>query len=274
MRFIQMLQKILLTGASGNIGKQLIPLLGPITKSLRLNDISPIQPSSSNAEVMIGDLADSRTVDAMVDGCDALIHLGGISSEQSWAKIRPANIDGIYNLYEAARRFGKPRIILASSHHVVGFHRRDTRIDNAATLRPDRLYGVSKCFGEAMASMYFDKFGIETAVVRIGSLAPEPRGRRMLSTWFSIGDFARLIKRCLTVQHLGCAVIYGVSDNHSSWWDNSPTNWLGWQPQDSSTPYREALEAEEPTPDANDPAVRFQGGKFTTDPIFAEEKTQ
>ncbi len=265
-----MLNRILVTGAAGIVGRQLRPLLAPMAKTLRLADIAEIADASANEEVVTGDLADPAPVDAMVAGCDAIVHLGGVSTEQSWAKIRPANIDGIYHLYEAARRHGNPRIVFASSNHVVGFYGQDERLDNTATPRPDGLYGVSKCFGEAMASLYHDKFGVETAIVRIGSCFPEPANRRMLSTWFSAADFAALIHRCFTVPRLGCPVIYGVSDNEPVWWDNSRTRHLGWLPKDSSEKFRAKVEAAEPMPDRNDAIARYQGGKFTTDPIFED----
>jgi NAD dependent epimerase/dehydratase family len=125
------------------------------------------------------------------------------------------HILGLYNLYEAARANGKPRILFASSNHTVGFYRQDEYLDAAARLRPDGLYGVSKCFGEALACMYFDKFGQETALVRIGTCVERPANHRMLATWMSYDDFAALIGCVFRVPRLGCPVIWGVSDNAS-----------------------------------------------------------
>lgn len=265
-----MFERILLTGAAGIVGKQISPLLAPMAKTLRLSDIAPVEPVSDNSEIVTCDLADPEAVAAMVEGCDAIVHLGGISVENSWSKIRPANIDGVFNLYEAARRNGNPRIVFASSNHVVGFHQQDDYFDDTASLRPDSLYGVSKCFGEAMASMYYDKFGIETAIVRIGSCFPEPANRRMLATWFAVTDFARLIECCLNTPRLGCPIIYGVSDNEAVWWDNSRAAWLGWQPLESSAKFREAVEAAQPPLDRDDPSAKYQGGHFTAQPIFED----
>ena len=262
-----MLDRILITGAAGGVGSQLRPLLSPLARTLRLADICGIADVAANEEVVTGDLADPDAVNAMVAGVDGIVHLGGVSTEQSWAKIRPANIDGVFHLYEAARRNGNPRIVFASSNHVVGYYRQDEYLDNRALPKPDGLYGVSKCFGEAMASMYHDKFGIETAIVRIGSCFPEPADRRMLSSWLSAQDFARLIERCFNVARLGCPVIYGASANDTLWWDNSRTAWLGWRPRDSSAPYREKVEAAEPAPSPDHPVARYQGGNFTAEPI-------
>lgn len=265
-----MLNRILITGAAGTVGRQLRPLLAPMAKTLRLSDIVAIGDAGPEDEVVLADLTDPVAVDAMVEGADAIVHLGGVAVEASWAKIRPANIDGVYNLYEAARRHGNPRIIFASSNHAIGYYRQDQRIDNSVVTRPDGLYGVSKCFGEAMASMYHDKFGVETAIVRIGSCFPEPADRRMLSTWLSAEDFARLIECCFTVPDLGCPVIYGASANKTLWWDNSQVDWLGWEPRDSSEQFREKVEAAAPAPSPEEPVAMYQGGVFTAMPIYED----
>lgn len=265
-----MLNRILITGAAGGVGAQLRPLLRPMARTLRLADIAPVSDAGPGEEVVTCDLADAAAVFAMVQDCDAIVHLGGISTEQSWAKIRPANIDGVYHLYEAARLHGCPRIIFASSNHVVGYYGQDEFLDNSAPPRPDSLYGVSKCFGEALASMYHDKFGIETAIVRIGSCFPDVKDRRMLSTWFSASDFARLIERCITVPRLGCPVIYGMSANDTVWWDNARVSYLGWKPLDSSEPFRAAVEAAGPAPARDDPVAKYQGGTFTQEPIHED----
>jgi uronate dehydrogenase len=138
-------------------------------------------------------------------------------------------------------------------------------------MKPDGLYGVSKCFGEALARMYFEKFGQETAIVRIGSCMEKPSNHRMLSTWMSYDDFADLIGRIFTVPMLGCPVIWGVSDNDSRWWDNSAARFLGWRPKDNSERFRAEIDAsvEKPAPDA--PLAKYQGGQFVRDPIFAED---
>ena len=60
--------------------------------------------------------------------------------------------------------------------------------------RPDSIYGLSKAFSEDLARYYYDKFGIETVVIRIGSCFEAPRDRRMLATWMSYGDFIELVE--------------------------------------------------------------------------------
>ena len=169
----------------------------------------------------------------MVKGCDGIVYMGGQSVEAPWGIICRANIDGMVNLYEAARKHGVKRIEFASSNHAIGFYRQTELLDAGSPTRPDGLYGVSKIFGEALASMYHDNFGIETACIRIGSCFPEPADHRMLSTWMSHDDFTCLIECTFTVRKLGYLIIYGVSDNDATWWDNRKVSYLGWRPRES-----------------------------------------
>lgn len=262
-----MLKKLLITGAAGGLGTQMRTRLKHLAPTLRLSDVADMGAAAENEEIVYCDLGDKAAVDAMVEGCDGILHFGGVATEQPWGPIKNANLDGIYNLYEAARKHGSPRLIFASSNHAVGFYRQNQVIDNTVYPRPDGLYGVSKVFGEAMASMYHDKFGIETAIVRIGSCFPEPTNHRMLSTWLSYADFARLIERIFDVPRLGCPIIYGASGNTARFWDNSKVNWLGWEPQDNGDDFRAEVDAKTAKPAADAPEVLFHGGTYTADGI-------
>jgi uronate dehydrogenase len=131
-------------------------------------------------------------------------------------------------------------------------------------MRPDGYYGLSKAFGENLAQFYSDRYGIETVSLRIGSSFPEPKDRRMLGTWLSYADLERLVVAGLTAPVVRHTVVYGVSDNTGTWWDNTPAQHLGFRPQDSSEPFRAAAEKRQPKIDANDPASVYQGGAFVT----------
>ncbi|MEM7567669.1 MAG: NAD-dependent epimerase/dehydratase family protein, partial [Pseudomonadota bacterium] len=163
-----------------------------------------------------------------------------------------------------ARLTGVRRVLFASSNHAIGFHPRSQKLDADSPVRPDGLYGVSKVFGEGLARLYWDKFGIESLIVRIGSCFPEPRDLRQLATWLSPDDMIRLIERMVGAPHLGCPIVYGASDNAESWWDNAKAGYLGWRPQDSAEDYREALEARLGRPQPLAGEVYFQGGSFAT----------
>nr|WP_297355241.1 NAD(P)-dependent oxidoreductase [uncultured Caldimonas sp.] len=254
--------RLLLTGAAGGLGRELRGRLKRYCDTLRLSDIADLGTAAAGEELQPARLEDRAAVAGLVKGVDAIVHLGGVSVEAPFDPILQANIVGVFNLYEAARIHGVKRIVFASSNHVTGFYRQDEVIDVDAPMRPDGLYGVSKAFGENLSRFYFDRYGIETACLRIGSSFPEPKDRRMLATWMSFDDLERLVVSCLTAPIVGHSVIYGMSDNRTKWWDNTRAAHLGYVPQDSSEPFRAAVEARQPKLDLTDPAVIYQGGAF------------
>jgi uronate dehydrogenase len=254
--------RVLLTGAAGGLGRVLRPRLKVRCALLRVSDLAAMAPASGGEEVVQAALEDRAAVHALLQGMDAVVHLGGISTEQPFDAILQANIVGAYNLYEAARRHGVKRIVFASSNHVTGFYRQDEVIDATMPVRPDGYYGLSKAFGENLSRFYFDRYGIETVCLRIGSSFPEPRDRRMLATWLSYDDLERLVVASLTAPVVGHSIVFGMSDNTTTWWDNTPARHIGFRPQDSSEPFRAAREAAQPALDPQDPAVIYQGGAF------------
>jgi uronate dehydrogenase len=256
------MKRLLITGAAGGLGSLARRRLTSLADALRLSDIAPLGTAAAHEELAPCDLSDFAAVQALVAGCDGVVHFGGVSVERSWAEILPANIVGTYNVYEAARLQGVKRVFFASSNHAIGFYKRETRIDATDPVRPDSLYGVSKCFGEALARYYYDKYGVESAVVRIGSCFPEPKDHRMMATWLSEDDLVRLIERVFTAPKLGYATIFGASDNEEQWWDNRCAGFLGWRPKDSSEQFRAAVDSRCEMPESEAPVNRYQGGSF------------
>lgn len=255
-------RRLLLTGAAGSLGRELRPGLRALSARLRLSDRAPVDDVAAGEEFVPAELGDAAAVLDLVAGVDAIAHLGGVSAEGPWAPILEANIVGMYHLYEAARRHGVRRIVYASSNHVTGFYRQDEVIGPRHPVRPDGLYGLSKAFGESLAQLYWDRHRIETVSIRIGSSFPEPKDRRMLATWLSFDDLERLVVAALTAPVVGHSIVYGMSDNATSWWDNTAGRHLGYRPQDSSERFRAAVEARQPALDRDDPAVIYQGGAF------------
>ncbi|SAH91406.1 NAD dependent epimerase/dehydratase family protein [Bordetella ansorpii] len=267
MSSIPRFNRLLLTGAAGGVGRAIRPRLAAYARHVRLSDLpaalsAQTEPLGPHEEALPCDISDRAAFDALVQDCDAIVHLGGVSIERPFEEILEANIKGVFNLYEAARRHGVQRIVFASSNHVTGFYRQDEVIDTQALRRPDGYYGVSKSFGEDMAQLYFDRYGIETVSIRIGSLFPEPVDRRMMASWISLDDFDALLHGCLFTPDVGHTVVYGMSANKKVWWDNRHAARLGYAPQDTSEVFRAKIDAQ-PAPAPDDPAVTLQGGKFT-----------
>ena len=122
---IKVYEKLLLTGAAGGLGKALRERLKANCAVLRLSDVQAFGDAAAGEEIVLADLADAAVVDTMVLGVEAIVHLGGVSVEGPFGPILQANILGVYNLYEAARKHGVKRVVFASSNHVTGFHRQD-----------------------------------------------------------------------------------------------------------------------------------------------------
>ncbi|GLU35565.1 NAD(P)-dependent oxidoreductase [Trinickia caryophylli] len=263
--------RILLTGAAGNLGRVLRERLTRYCDVLRSSDLAPLAELGEREESMPCNLADAKAVDALVRGCDAIVHLGGVSVERPFEEILPANIEGTYHLYEAARRHGVKRIVFASSNHVTGFYRQDEVIGPEDPPRPDGYYGISKAFGEQLARFYFDRYGIETVSIRIGSSFPEPKDRRMLTTWLGYDDLEQLVRRAMFVPNVGCLVVYGVSANRDWWWNNdAAAAKLGYVPAQTSEPWRARIENQQAPLPETDPVRRYQGGGFVVAGPFGD----
>jgi uronate dehydrogenase len=251
---------ILLTGASGNLGRMLTKALAAEGWMLRLTDITPFpDPIPSGATFTRADLNDGVTILRLAEGCDAIVHLGGVSVERPFEEVLGPNIRGLYHIYEAARR-ERARVIFASSNHSVGFHERTESVAADTQFLPDGFYGLSKAYGELMGRLYWFKHGVESVFVRIGSCFPEPTNARMLASWLSYPDLARLVVRCVTTEKVGCRVVWGASNNRRmTWWRDDDRDAVGWAPQDSADPFAGQLAGK-----VSDDRIeeRYMGGNF------------
>ncbi len=254
------MKTLLITGAAGDIGTHLRRELAGVYH-LRLSDIRPIADLRAGETFEPADIASLPDMLRITKGVDAILHLGGVSSEADWESILHANIVGCYNAYEAAYRNGVKRILFATSNHAVGFYRRDETIDHRVYPRPDSRYGLSKVFGEQVGSLYADKYGLEVFCIRIGNVNPKPVDKRRLAIWISPRDIAQLVRIGVDHPDIRFEIVYGVSNNERSWYDNSNAFRLGYRPQDASEPYAADILAQHV--DAADARVEaYQGGTF------------
>ena len=214
------MKTVLITGATGDIGTHLRRELAG-RYAFRLADLRPIRNPGAGEKFMRADCAKMRDMLRATKGVDAIVHLGGFSVEGPWDTILRANIIGAYNVFEAARQNGVKRILFATSNHAVGFYRRDETIDHRVYIKPDSRYGVSKVFGEALGSLYADKYGAQVFNIRIGNVNPRPLDKRRLSIWVSPRDIAQLVRIGIEHPDIRFEIVYGVSGNQRSWYDNS-----------------------------------------------------
>lgn len=251
---------VLLTGASGNLGRMLTQALAELGWTLRLTDVAPFpDPLPAQASFTRADLNDGVTILRLAEGCGAILHFGGISNEQAFETVLGPNIRGLYHVYEAARR-ERARVVFASSNHTIGFHERTETISPEDHFLPDGFYGLSKAYGELMGRLYWQKHGVESVFLRIGSCFPEPTDARMLASWLSYPDLARLVVRAVVATDVRTSVVWGASANsRMSWWRDDAREAIGWAPRDSADPYAGQL-AGKLSGDAV--AERYMGGGF------------
>lgn len=259
------MKTILITGAAGSVGTHVRrELAGKYL--LRVSDLRNLKKLNKEEEFVAADIAKFSDALRITKGVDAVVHLGGYSVEGPWDAILNANIIGCHNIFEAARVNGVRRMIFPSSNHATGFYKRDerskNRIDHRVYPKPDGRYGVSKVFGEALGSLYADKYGMQVLCIRIGNVNAEPIDKRRLSIWCSPRDIAQLITIGIEHPKIHFEIVYGVSRNKRSWYDNSNAHRLGYKPQDKSERYAdEVLKREKPGADPT--AEKYQGGTFT-----------
>jgi uronate dehydrogenase len=258
---------VLLTGAAGRIGTMLRARLPGYGVQLRLLDRKPLDGA------MVGDVADPAMLDqALGEPTDAIVHLAGQPTEAPWPVIRDVNIEGTFQVFEAARRHGVRRIVYASTGHVTGYTERGIEdLPADAPLRPDTLYGVSKAFGEALARYYVDRYDLQIACLRIGTCAETPADYRARATWLSPDDCARLVQAALTAPDLTYATVWGISANTRRWWTLDAGQAIGYEPLDDAETFTSQLPSDDFEPLSTDDLV---GGGFATPEFGIDEVVQ
>ena len=252
--------RVALTGGAGAVGLVLRPGLLAAGHRLRSHDIRPLTAAAPDEQLVLGDLRLAGIVDRVLEGTGVVVHLAGTSVERPLDEIIENNLRALAALFEGARRHGVRRVVFASSNHAFGMHEAGRMLGLEAPFRPDGLYGLSKAWGEAMARLYWDKHGIESVSLRIGSALPAPTERRHLSTWLGHRDLLALVRRAIEVPAVGCLAVWGVSNNRRRWWDNAGAERLGYQPVEDAEDFAAAIEVA--APPADPVAARFQGGSF------------
>ncbi len=236
-------RRILLTGAAGRIASNVYAHARD-HYWFRLADRSRdnlARLTGENHEVVALDIADLDACQAACAGIDTVVHLAADPSPQAdfYGSLLDNNIKGTYNIFRAARDQGCRRVVYASSLHAVAGYPPDVQARADAPVRPIKLYGVSKCFGEAVASYFADAEGLSTIAVRIGAYDFDPRheipDERALGAYVSPRDLNELLIRCIETPDIQFAIVYGLSNNRFKRADLTDTRQLlGYEPRDDA----------------------------------------
>ena len=258
------MKKIVLTGAAGRLGSYLREPLSKLADTLVSTDLAENVGTLYDGETYVK--ADLTSLDAMIDvlqGADMVVHFGAYGDEAPFDTILGPNIIGAYNVWEAAHRNGVRRVVYASSIHAVGMHPKNEFIGTDAPHRPDTFYGLAKCFSEDLASLYWDKRGIESVCMRILSAA-NVGNPRAVGSWLSYDDLIQLVTRAIDTPVTGFTVVYGVSNNDRAPVDNAKASFLGYRPKDNAEQVAAEVFAEGGVLDPQDPGNMCHGGPFAS----------
>lgn len=163
------MNRILVTGAAGQIGSELISLLADKHGAAHIlaTDIAPPDPQDAG-DVRFSrlDVTDRSAVGAMLreHRADTVYHMAAIlsaSGEKAPEKAWEVNINGLYNVLEAARELGGIRIFCPSSIAVFGPATPRESTPQDTILDPRTIYGVTKVAGEMLCDYYVRRFGLD-----------------------------------------------------------------------------------------------------------------
>ena len=259
-----MIERLLLTGAGGRLGSYLREPLSKLCTELVSTDIkSQIGCLYKNEKFVSADLAKFDEVLPLTEGVTMICHFGAVVDELPFDNLLGPNFVGSYNVWESARKNNVKRIIYASSIHAVGMYSKTKTITPSTHHKPDGFYGLSKCFSEDLAKMYFDKNGIEAVCLRIATCAPVTTARS-LTSWLSYDDLVLLVTRAIDSISTEFSIIYGVSNNDRKNIDNSEAGHLGFLPQDNAEKYASEIFESDLTEELSDTGNQFHGGPFAS----------
>jgi uronate dehydrogenase len=110
-----------------------------------------------------------------------------------------------------------------------------------------------------MARLYWDKHGVESLSIRIGSCLNAPKTERHLFTWLSYDDLVSLLEAGLSTKRLGCRIVWGASANAHRWWRDHGLSALGYRPKHNAEAAVALIEEDQA---GDSVALRYQGGAY------------
>lgn len=230
---------VLLTGACGRIGKTFFEASKDRYNFILTDRVDPDFAIDAHRFVHL-DLTDKQALSSVLAGVDVIVHLAGIPhATASFDELLPNNILATTYLFEAAVAAGCKRLIFASSAQTIEGYPVDRQITSGMQVMPANLYGVSKCYGEALCAFYAAKYNLSTIALRIGAFEFAQRheltNARDLSAWLSPRDAVQLLQRSVEIEGVKHLIAHGISNNRFKRLDLSETTRvLGYQPVDDA----------------------------------------
>ena len=178
---------IIVTGGKGFIGTYLINELAD-THDVTIIDNGYRESQLSipkNIKIVDGNITDYNLVSNVVNGCDIVIHLAGISQVMTSIKHPDLtfeyNIRGTKNIAKSCCKAGV-KLLFSSSREVYGTQEY-LPVKMHAELKPDNPYAASKIAGEALIKAYSKAYGLEYAIFRLSNVYGHGDSGRVLSVF-------------------------------------------------------------------------------------------
>ena len=236
-------RRVLVTGAAGRIGSYFARHTeGKYDLRLMVQKPGDETDIVDLGEIVFADLSDLDALKRHCAGMDTVVHMAGnASAEATWGQLLGPNIIGVYNIMAAAKAAGCRRLIFASSIHAVSGGREDVQVKTSEPVMPGDLYGVTKCFGEALGRYMAEQEGLSVIALRIGAFqtleaASQEYSKGMMDGYVSERDLNQLLHRCIDATNLKFAIFHGLSNNRFNRLDISDARELvGYDPQDDVT---------------------------------------
>ena len=166
-------RRVLVTGGSGFIGRQVVKTLGAAGAHVRVVDLLP-HPDPS-VEIVLGNIADVDVIDrAYEGGFDGVVHLAAVTSvlksmEQPELTYQ-TNVAGTYRLLEGARHAGVKSLVFASTGGAITGPMEEPKITERALLRPMTPYGATKAAAEMLMYAYTYSYDVRCTYLRFANV--------------------------------------------------------------------------------------------------------
>lgn len=203
------MERILVTGAAGQIGTELVPALRQrygAENVVAAGHISPLHDDvTSSGPCTTVDVTDYRQVDSAVQRykIDTIYHLGSILSAHAETRRNVAhqvNINGVYNVFEAGVNHNLERIFVPSSIGAFGPETPRQQTPNDTIQKPNALYGIGKVYSELLGNYYYTKLGLDVRGVRLPGIISWKTPPTGGTTDYSVAIFYGAIRE----QHYTC----------------------------------------------------------------------
>ncbi|MEM8763803.1 MAG: NAD(P)-dependent oxidoreductase [Bacteroidota bacterium] len=212
------MKKLLITGGFGKIARYFIQNHDHQYQIIAADIVVKEGVFSNTVHVEEVDLRDAERCLELCEGVDTVVHFAGMVDPVSESdEILEINIKTTQNIFKAAVAQNCKRLIFASSAQTIESYPTDIQVHKDMLVQPKNLYGVSKCFGEALVAYYAHNKKISAISLRIGAYEFvedfTEMNARDLSAYLHPDDFNQLLVGCIETENIQHEVLNAISDN-------------------------------------------------------------